>query len=110
MLNQIIDNNDNKAMYLSLLFGVSLVLASFMLALSPKPNSKVAVINLPWSPNNHAIFTIAHADARIAAVGDINWIAIAADNNKNLVDRLYQAGAFLVLDAAFLISCGIISG
>lgn len=106
--------SDAKAMWLSALFGICLLFSIFAVALTPKAGSKVAVINLPWSTQNEAIFTIAHADANIAAVGAVNWVAIAADNNiqgtnSNLIERLYQAGAFLVVDAALLISCGIIS-
>lgn len=100
---------NRQAMWFSALFGAALVLASFGLILAPKTGAKVAVINFPWASQSQAIYTIASADAKIAAVGKVSWIAIAADENTNLVDRLYQAGAFLVLDAALLISCGIIS-
>lgn len=101
--------NEAKAMWFSALFGVLLILSSFSLVLAPKAGGKVAVINYPWAHNSQAIFTIAHADANIAALGKVEWIAIAADKNPNLIERLYRAGAFLVIDAAFLISCGVIS-
>lgn len=101
--------SDRQAMWLSVAFGTFLVLCSFGLVLAPKADSKVAVITFPWAQHNDAILAIAHADANIAAVGKVNWIAIAADDKINLVDRLYQAGAFLVIDAAMLISCGVIS-
>ncbi|MBL1242497.1 MAG: hypothetical protein COB13_011655 [OCS116 cluster bacterium] len=96
-------------MWLSLLFGIGLLLASFALSLAPKAGAKVAVFTAPWAVHNQAIFTIARADADIAALGKVKWIAIAADDQADLVSRLYQAGAFLVIDAAILISCGVIS-
>lgn len=101
--------NEVRAMWLSALFGAVLILSSFTLVLAPKAGSKVAVINYPWAQNSRAIFTIAQADANIAALGKVEWIAIAADEKSNLINRLYQAGAFLVIDAALLISCGVIS-
>lgn len=102
-------NNEKRAMWLSLLFGIGLLLASFALSLAPKAGAKVAVFTAPWAVHNQAIFTIARADADIAALGKVKWIAIAADDQADLVSRLYQAGAFLVIDAAILISCGVIS-
>lgn len=102
-------NDDKRAMWLALLFGIGLLLSSFALSLAPKAGAKVAVFTAPWAANNKAIFTIARADANIAALGKVEWIAIAADDQTDLVSRLYQAGAFLVIDAALLISCGVIS-
>lgn len=102
-------NDDKRAMWLALLFGSGLLLCSFALSLAPKAGTKVAVITAPWAKNNQAIFTIARADANVAALGKVEWIAIAADDQVDLVSRLYKAGAFLVIDAAMLISCGIIS-
>ncbi|MBL1419384.1 MAG: hypothetical protein COC24_002625 [Alphaproteobacteria bacterium] len=102
-------NSEKRAMWLALLFGIGLLLSSFALSLAPKAGAKVAVFTLPWATNNQAIFTIARANANIAALGKVEWIAIAADDQTNLVSRLYQAGAFLVIDAALLISCGVIS-
>lgn len=102
-------HNDNKAMWLSALFGITLILSSFVITLAPKAGQKVAVINFPWAQDSQAIFTIAKADANIAAVGKVGWIAIAASEKPDLVKRLYQAGAFFVIDAALIISCGIAS-
>ncbi|PCI85101.1 MAG: hypothetical protein COB24_14200 [Hyphomicrobiales bacterium] len=102
-------NSEKRAMWLALLFGIGLLLCSFALSLAPKSGAKVAVFTVPWATNNQAIFTIARADANVAALGKVEWIAIATDDQINLVSRLYQAGAFLVIDAALLISCGVIS-
>lgn len=102
-------NENKRAMWLAVLFGSGLLFCSFALSLAPKAGAKVAVFTAPWATNNQAIFTIARADANIAAVGKVEWIAIAADDQTDLVSRLYQAGALLVIDAALLISCGIIS-
>ena len=101
-------SEDAKAMYLSLLFGFILVLTSFAMTLAPRAGNKVAVFTNPWAINNSAFMTIAKADANVAADGNTNWIAIAVDNKQGLTTRLYKAGAILVIDATFLISCGIL--
>lgn len=107
--NDPVAKQDTKAMWVSMFFGLFLVFSSFTLTLAPKAGSKVAVFTNPWATNGSAFTTIINANANVAATGNADWIAIAADKNPDLPSRLYKAGAALVIDAALLISCGILT-
>lgn len=99
--------SDDRAAALALLFGVAAMIPAFALAAAPRGDSRVAVVAWPWAPDASALKLIAAAGSRMVAEGPYSWLAIAQDQEPGpgLVDRLYEAGAMMVLNADFVNAC-----
>lgn len=75
-------------------------------ALAPKQDGgPVAVIVAPWQANGDAMRIVAAADGTLVMATRGGDIAIAQSKSADFIDRLYQAGALLVIDAAVVSAC-----
>ncbi len=72
-------------------------------ALSPPANGPVAVFVSPWGGSAAEI--VARADGRLVAAGGFPWVVIANSDGTGFVQRLYDAGAWLVSDPRLAVGC-----
>jgi hypothetical protein len=75
------------------------------LALAPKAESPVAVVVAPWAAAGEAARIVATANGTILGATRSGHVAIGQFGAADVVTRLYQAGALLVLDAAPVAAC-----
>ncbi|MEM1398693.1 MAG: hypothetical protein AAGF58_02375 [Pseudomonadota bacterium] len=98
--------SERASFFLALTFGVLAIIGIATVSAIPRPSEPVAVLASPFDRTDpKALEVIAMAEARIISLGGADWIALAAADGPDLVDRLYGAGAFLVLDARFAAAC-----
>ena len=104
------------------LFGVNILICVAVVAipiLMPK-NDKVAIITPPWGDHGQIFSVIDKANGALVNSGRADWIAVVSpqsqssdinQNNDNtgatrdFVARLYQAGAWLVIDGTIATAC-----
>jgi hypothetical protein len=97
-----------KAEILAAVAAVITGLAPTVMALKPQPNTPVAVIVAPWQPPSAALRVVALADGRVIASAGRTIIIARSDNDASdntFIDRLYAAGATLVINAATVSGC-----
>jgi hypothetical protein len=97
-----------KTEILAAIAAVGTGLAPTAMALKPEPNTPVAVIVAPWQSPSAALRVVALADGRvIASAGRAIVIARSGNDDRgdSFVDRLYAAGAALVINAATVSGC-----
>lgn len=83
-------------------------------------NDKVAIITPPWGDHGQIFSVIDKADGALVNSGRADWIAVVSpqtqssdinQSNKNaeatndFVAKLYQAGAWLVIDGSIATAC-----
>lgn len=76
-----------------------------VVVLMPRGEDPVLLIGLPWHSEHDSMRVIAAADARILSRGRYDGTFIVAADGPDLTRRLYEAGAFLVLNNRFFIGC-----
>jgi hypothetical protein len=64
----------------------------------PRDRTQVAAIFPLWANGERAIAQIAQADGRVVRHGIIDTIVVVRGDDPDLVDRLYSAGAWAVID------------
>ena len=81
------------------LTAVSLI---FMAALQaqPRDRTRVAAVFSPWTSGEQAIARVARAGGLVVRQGIIDTIVVVQGDDPDLVDRLYAAGAWTVVDPA----------
>lgn len=81
-----------------------LAAASFLsmaaLQAQPRDRARVAAVFPPWTSAEHAFAGVARAGGRVVRSGVIDTIVIVQGDEPDLVDRLYAAGAWAVVDPA----------
>lgn len=99
--------SERRAAFFAICFGIVAMLPAFVLAAAPRSGSPVAVVVWPWAGADEAINVVAGADARLVSGSGYQWLVIARDQDgaPGIVDRLYGAGAALVLNARFVSAC-----
>jgi hypothetical protein len=86
------------------LFALVVGIAPVALALTPRPDAPMAIVAWPWQSG--AALRIATATGgTIIAASTSGTIAIVRSDDPAFVDRLYAAGASLVLDATPVQAC-----
>ncbi|WP_037546738.1 hypothetical protein [Stappia stellulata] len=85
------------------LYAVFVVAAMAIGMFAPGTDGRVAVVVWPGSTPAAAIVAAAGGD--LLQVGSGNWIAVASGQGGDFVDRLYQAGAFLVTSPSVAEAC-----
>jgi ABC-type nitrate/sulfonate/bicarbonate transport system substrate-binding protein len=74
------------------------VLSLAALEAQPRDRTRVAAIFPPWTSAEHAMAQVAQSGGRIVRAGLIDAIVVVQGDDANLVDRLYAAGAWAVVD------------
>jgi hypothetical protein len=92
-------------MRLVLLNAALVVGAMALAALAPRAGRHVAVVVPPGSDPAAAMTAVAAAGGRLVAATGRDWIVVADGTGDDFVDRLYAAGAVLVMDPAGLFGC-----
>lgn len=92
-------------MLTAIIFGVVVIFAASALASVPREGKSIAVFSWPGAKQSSVIEIIVEADGVIKNFGQFSWVAISNYDKKNRVQRLYKAGALLVLDAALVSTC-----
>ncbi len=98
-------SSETKAFTKSLLFGLVIITMSVLIAFVPRQNQSIAVIVPPWSESDHIIKVISKAGGVIKTQDQNGWVAISQNDNPDIVNRLYKAGAVLVIDASVVSAC-----
>jgi hypothetical protein len=79
-------------------------------ALVPKAGTPVAVIAAPWADDGAAVRIVAAADGFVLGTTGRGGVAIATSAASDFIDRLYQSGASVVVDAGALSACLALAG
>lgn len=66
---------------------------------------RVAVVVAPWSPPVRVFEIVQQADGSLVEESSLSWVVVSEGRSAGFVQRLYAAGALLVLDASFLGGC-----
>ncbi len=86
--------------------GNAAVIAVVLLATVAVPTGPfVAVVVSPWSGQEAALAAVAAAEGTLVGPAGVDWIVIAHGRDRNFPSRLRRAGAWLVLNHAFLSGC-----
>ncbi len=83
----------------SLLVALS-VIAMAALQAQPHDRTRVAAVFSPWTNGERAIAQVASAGGLVVRRGAIDTIVIVQGDDPDLIDRLYAAGAWIVVDPA----------
>jgi hypothetical protein len=67
--------------------------------------SRVVVVAPPWSKPDRVISIIADAGGTLVNGGRTSWLAVADSPSPDFVNRLFAAGALLILDGRLAAAC-----
>jgi hypothetical protein len=81
------------------------VIAMAALQAQPRDGTQVAVVFSPWTGGDHAFARVAQAGGLVVRRGIIDAIVVVQSDDPGLIDRLYAAGAWAVIDPATLGGC-----
>jgi hypothetical protein len=71
----------------------------------PRDDRQVAAIFAPWTGHEAAFFRAATAGGRVVREGVFDNILVVRAERPGLIDRLYAAGAWLVIDPVAFGGC-----
>jgi hypothetical protein len=74
------------------------VLALATLQAAPRDGTQVAALFAPWTGGGEVIARVADADGLMVRRGVFESIVVVRSDVPGLIDRLYGAGAWLVID------------
>jgi len=79
---------------------LSVVSVTSLAALQAQPRDRthVAAVFPPWTSGERAVALVAVAGGLVVRRGIIDAIIVVQGDDPNLVDRLYSAGAWAVID------------
>lgn len=97
-----------KALALPLAIATSVSLVPLAATLAPRAGEPVVVV-APFAAAS-AIGVMARADGRLLAASRLDALVIADSENPEFIDRLYKAGAWLVISGRLLTGCARITG
>jgi len=81
------------------------VIAMATLQAQPRDGTQVAAVFPPWMDGEHALARVAQAGGLVVRRGIIDAIVVVHSDDPGLIDRLYAAGAWAVIDPATLGGC-----
>jgi ABC-type nitrate/sulfonate/bicarbonate transport system substrate-binding protein len=81
------------------------VIAMATLQAQPRDGTQVAAVFSPWMDGEHAFARVAQAGGLVVRRGIIDAIVVVHSDDPGLIDRLYAAGAWAVIDPATLGGC-----
>jgi hypothetical protein len=87
------------------LLSVASVVPMVWLELRPQGGAEVAAIFPPWLGREHAFTRVAAAGGLIVRQGARDWILVVHGDDAGLIDRLYAAGAWAVIDPVAFGGC-----
>lgn len=67
--------------------------------------SRVVVVAPPWSEPDRVVSIIADAGGTLVNGGRSQWLAVADSTSPEFVNRLFAAGALLILDGRLAAAC-----
>jgi len=71
----------------------------------PRDGKQVAAVFSPWTGGELAFARVAQAGGLVVRRGIIDAIVVVQSDDPGLIDRLYAAGAWAVIDPATLGGC-----
>jgi hypothetical protein len=97
-----------KILDIALLASLSLgtLYAGARIGLTPRdPSQGVAVIFAPWTVAESTLARSVEGGGRFVRFGGLPFIAVVIPDNENYPDRMFDAGAWLVVDPQTLAAC-----
>jgi hypothetical protein len=80
--------------------------AGARVGLTPRdPSQGVAVIFAPWTAAEKTLARSAEGGSRFVRFGGLPFIAVVIPDNADYPDRMFNAGAWLVVDPQTLAAC-----
>jgi ABC-type nitrate/sulfonate/bicarbonate transport system substrate-binding protein len=98
-------SHKTQSLIAAALLAVLSVLAMAALQAHPRDGTQVAAIFSPWARDDAAIARVAQAGGLLVRRGIIDTIVVVQSDEPGLIDRLYAAGAWLVIDPATFGGC-----
>jgi hypothetical protein len=71
----------------------------------PSDDREVAAVFAPWTGREGAFLRAAAADGRVVREGVLDSILVVRGDRPGLIDRLYAAGAWIVIDPVAFGGC-----
>lgn len=102
------EQTHSRGMRYILVFNILLCIGIISVPILMPKNDRVAVFTSPWGGASNVMNVIADANGALVNGGKAEWIAVASsasENSTDFVDKLYQAGAWLVIDGAIAAAC-----
>ena len=93
------------AIVIAVLLSVASAAPVIWLAARPRDDAEVAAIFPPWVGRERAFVEAAAAGGRVVRQGRRDWILVVHGDDAGLVDRLYAAGAWAVIDPVAFGGC-----
>lgn len=82
----------------TVILSIGSVIAMAALEAQPRDRTQVAAIFSPWTSGERAIIQVAQAGGLVVRRGVIDAIVVVQGDDPALIDRLYAAGAWAVVD------------
>lgn len=79
-----------------------LVLAG--IALVPR-GDRLTVVVAPWSSPGHIMDVVKEAGGSLVESSALSWVVVSQGESSDFAQRLYSAGAIMVLDGSLLAGC-----
>jgi ABC-type nitrate/sulfonate/bicarbonate transport system substrate-binding protein len=98
-------SRNTQAVVAAIVLTVASVAAMAALQMRPRAGTQVAAVFAPWTSGQHAIARVAQAGGLVVRRGIIDTIVVVQSDDPRLIDRLYAAGAWAVIDPAALGGC-----
>jgi ABC-type nitrate/sulfonate/bicarbonate transport system substrate-binding protein len=98
-------SRNTQAVIAALVLTAASVVAMAALQLRPRESTQVAAVFSPWTSGDYAIARVAQAGGLVVRRGIIDAIVVVQSDDPGLIDRLYAAGAWAVIDPAALGGC-----
>ena len=81
------------------------IVAMAALQARPRDGTQVAAVFSPWTSGEHALARVAQAGGLVVRRGIVDAVVVVQGDDAGLIDRLYAAGAWAVIDPAALGGC-----
>jgi ABC-type nitrate/sulfonate/bicarbonate transport system substrate-binding protein len=98
-------SRNTQAVIAAIALAAMSVAAMAALQMRPRDGTQVAAVFSPWTSGEHAIAQVAQAGGLVVRRGIIDAIVVVQSDDPGLIDRLYAAGAWAVIDPAAFGGC-----
>jgi hypothetical protein len=90
----------SRSAFVAAILAAASVLCMAALQAQPRDRTRVAAVFSPWTSAERAFVAVAQAGGLVVRPGVVDAIVVVQGADPDLVDRLYAAGAWAVIDPA----------
>lgn len=94
-----------QSVIVAIVLTMASVTAMAALQMRPRDGTQVAAVFAPWIRGEDALARVAQAGGSVVRQGAVDAVVVVQGDDPDLIDRLYAAGAWAVIDPAALGGC-----